>query len=243
MWIGQVGPFSEQYRVIVPDLRGHGKTTAPADPADYGIARYAEDVRELLDHLEIRLCALVGCSFGGMIALQFATTYPERVAALVISDSSPAYDHPGYDEGFRERERRMREQEELVRRGGTAALAKQAAATVGDGELAEALRQRYLRMSSDGFLGAALTRRTRPDLTPLLQERLTMPVLLCGGDDDPVSCALPVMQAELPGARVARFKRTGHGIPALRPDLFNEVVLRFLADVEDGEPIAGELHV
>ncbi len=243
MWIGQVGPLARQYRAIAPDLRGHGKTTAPEDLAEYGIVRYAEDLRALLDHLEITACALVGCSFGGMIALQFATTYPERVAALAVSDSSPAYEHPAYDDGFRERERRMRENEEVVRKGGTAALGKRAAATVTDGLAADALRQRYARISSDGFLGASLTRRERPDLTPLLKERLTMPVLLCGGDDDPVSCALAVMQAELPGARVVRFKNAGHGLPTVRPETFNDVLLRFLADVEDGEPVRASLRV
>lgn len=243
MWGGQVPALAAEYRVIAPDLRGHGKTTAPEETSDYGIERYAEDLRALMDHLELEAAAVVGCSFGGMIALQFGVTYPERVAALVVSDASPAYDRPDYDDRFRKREAGMRETEEFVRTHGAAAMGKRAAASIEDAFLKRATLDRYARMSSDGFLGAAYTRRTRPDVTGLLAAKLTMPVLLVDGEDDPVFCALDVMAKELPGARVVSVRGAGHGVPSLKPETFTDVLVRFLHDVEDGQPIAGRLRV
>ncbi len=242
MWLPHVEAFAGDYRVIVPDLRGHGRSDSPESLDAYSMEVYAEDLRALLDEVGAGVCALIGCSFGGMVALQFATTWPERVAALVVSDSSPAYDHPGYGDAFREREHRLTAMAEVVRTRGPAAIGKQAASSVKDPFLAEGIRRRYRALDRDGFLGAESACRLRPDLTPLLRDRLTMPVLLCWGGDDPVISAREVMVAELPGARVIVFERTGHGVPAIRPGPFTKAVLEFFADVEDGRPVAGS-HV
>ncbi len=243
MWSQQVEVLASEYRVIAPDARGHGRTTSPEDPGEYGIERYAADLAALLDSLGIEVCALAGSSFGGMIALQFATTWPERVAALVISDASPAYEHPAYDERFRKREAGIRENEEVVRKRGTAALGKKLATDVEDGFLADGIRNRFAALDSNGYLGASLTRRTRPDLTPLLGARLTMPVLLCDGEDDPVFCALELMARELPHARVVAVRGAGHGLPVQRPAIFIEALLDFLHDVEEGKSVAGRRRV
>ena len=243
MWRYQADALARDYRVIAPDLRGHGRSGAPEDLARYSIKRYADDLRELLAASGAELCALVGCSFGGMIALQFATTWPDRLACLAVSDASPAYDHPGYDQKFRERERGMRESEEVVRQYGTATLGKRLAANVADTFLGDGIRTRYANLDPNGYVGASTARRERADLTPLLRERITMPVLLCDGEDDPVFCALDIMAAELPAARVVAFRGAGHGLPAISPQLFTEVLVRFLRDVEDGAAIAGRTRV
>jgi pimeloyl-ACP methyl ester carboxylesterase len=243
MWAAQADALAGEYRVIAPDLRGHGRTTAPESLDEYGIERYAEDVRALLDHLGIEMCALVGCSFGGMIALQFAVTYPERLACLVVSDASPAYERPDYDDRFRDREAGIREQEAYAAKRGTAALGAKVAAGITDTFLAQAIRDRFARLDTNGYLGAARTRRERPDITSLLRERLTMPVMLCDGEDDPVFCALDVMARELPGAHVVAFRGAGHGLPAQRPGPFTDVLFEFLHDVEEGVDVAGRKRI
>ncbi|MCA9831435.1 MAG: alpha/beta fold hydrolase [Dehalococcoidia bacterium] len=243
MWHAQRAELEDRYRLIVPDLRGHGRSGAPEDLGTYSIERYATDVHELLDHLKIGVCALVGCSFGGMIALQFAVTWPERLACLVASDASPAYEHVSYDERFREREEAMRANEAFAEERGMAGLGKRLAANVHDPFLADGIRKRYAAMAPAGYLGAARTRRERPDVTPLLRERLTMPVLLCDGDADPVFCALDVMARELPEARVAIFEGADHGLPSQRPEAFTAVLREFLEDVEAGTAVAGRIVI
>lgn len=240
MWHPHIEAMSEDYRVVAPDLRGHGRSSAPEDIESYTIEAYARDLDALLSELEVDVCAMVGCSFGGMIALQFAVTWPDRVAALVVSDASPAYDHERYDERIRERERGIDAMATLVERFGTAELGKRQAARLSDPFLKDATRKQYESMSSEGFLGGAHARRTRPDLTPLLRERLTMPVLLCAGEEDPVRVGTELMAEELPSAAYVMFKGTGHAVPVHRATAWRDMVLGFLGDVEDGQVRSGK---
>jgi pimeloyl-ACP methyl ester carboxylesterase len=243
MWLPVAGELSQDYRVIAPDLRGHGATTAPEDLDSYTIEQFADDVKALLDHLEVDICALAGCSFGGMVALQFAATWPERLAGLVLSDTSAAAEHPDYDEKYRKREALIDAQGAIVDRFGTDELGKRAAKDVADPFLAQGIRKRFSRLSREGYLGAAKVRRERGDLLPVIGERLTMPVLVCIGEDDPVRSASDVMVRELPGARYLTFRGTGHGVPALRPEAYAREVLQFFDDLEGDAPVAGRRTV
>ncbi len=239
MWLPVAGELAQEYRVIAPDMRGHGATSAPEDIESYSIETYAEDLKALLDHLEVDICALAGCSFGGMVALQFATMWPERLAALVLSDTSAAFAHDEYDEAYHTREARIGRQMEIVDQFGTAELGKRAAKDITDPFLADGIRKRFSRLSREGYLGAAQVRRSRGNLLPVLKERLTMPVLVCIGEDDPVRSASNVMVRELPAARYVTFRSTGHGIPSLRPEEYCRQVLQFFDDLEDTGGVAG----
>jgi pimeloyl-ACP methyl ester carboxylesterase len=85
-WYLQVVPLlSDHFRVTVYDLRGHGLSDTP--PAHYTSADMARDLRALLDALRIERAHVVGHSFGGGVALQFAAMQPERVSSLTIVDS------------------------------------------------------------------------------------------------------------------------------------------------------------
>jgi 3-oxoadipate enol-lactonase len=79
MWDPQWDALSRRFRAIRCDLRGFGDTPLPAE-------RFSniEDLSSLLDHEGIGETAVVGSSFGGRVALGFASTYPERVTALVL---------------------------------------------------------------------------------------------------------------------------------------------------------------
>jgi pimeloyl-ACP methyl ester carboxylesterase len=239
MWLPVVEALRDGFRVIAPDLRGHGLSSAPEDLSAYGVEAQADDVRGLLDHLGVELCALVGSGFGGMVALQLAVAWPERLAGLVVSDSSPAAESERYDDAFRDCARQLLEAEETVRRIGTAGLGRCAAANVHDPFLAEGVRRRYGAINPEGFLGTARAHRERQDLIPALGDRITCPVLLCVGDQDPAASGTRVMAEDLPGARVMTFKNTGHGVPSLRPDAFVETLRRFFRDLEEGQPTGG----
>ena len=91
MWMPVSEALARDYRVIAPDLRGHGRTRAPEDLDEYTMERYEGDVLALLDELEIDIAAVVGCSFGGMIAVCLAVHHPGRIAGLVLSDTSAAW--------------------------------------------------------------------------------------------------------------------------------------------------------
>jgi pimeloyl-ACP methyl ester carboxylesterase len=243
MWTPQAPMLAQRYFVISPDLRGHGLSSAPLDPDAATMDDFAEDVLALFDALEIELGLLVGCGFGGMIAAQFGVNWPGRLAGLVLSDASAAYENAGYDEAYCHREARMRESEDIVRRFGAAELGKRAAAGIRDPFLASALRDRYARMPTEGYLAASRVRRERPDLLPLLEEHLTMPVLVCTGGKDPVHSASLLMARHIPRARVVTFNGAGHGLPTVAPEAFSRTLLAFLDDIESGKPIPAQLTV
>lgn len=75
--------LAREFRVISPDLRGHGLSGKPLEPEAYGI-ELVEDLRRLLDHLDIEQAHIAGYSLGGIIGLKFAAEHPGRVASLAV---------------------------------------------------------------------------------------------------------------------------------------------------------------
>ncbi|QBJ94726.1 alpha/beta fold hydrolase [Rhodococcus sp. ABRD24] len=84
-WGPQIDMLAEKYRVIAPDLFGHGESDKPR--GDYSLSSHAATVRDLMDHLEISSAPLVGHSLGGGIIMQMAYLFPERVERLCLVSS------------------------------------------------------------------------------------------------------------------------------------------------------------
>lgn len=78
-------PLTRRFRVTLYDQRGHGSSSLP--PSGYTTGHLADDLRQLLDALEIPRAHLVGHSLGGAVALHLAAEHPDRVASLVIADT------------------------------------------------------------------------------------------------------------------------------------------------------------
>ncbi|MHA6799763.1 alpha/beta fold hydrolase [Bounagaea algeriensis] len=88
MWRPQIEHFRTSNRVIVFDARGAGESGPLTSGRDV-LARQAADLESLLDCLNVRRAVLCGVSYGGVLAQEFAATYPQRLAGLVIVDSFP----------------------------------------------------------------------------------------------------------------------------------------------------------
>jgi pimeloyl-ACP methyl ester carboxylesterase len=82
-----IAPFREHFDVVAHDQRGLGRTSRPA--GDYSMADYAADAAALLDEVGWSTCSVVGVSFGGMVAQEFAVTSPDRVERLALACTSP----------------------------------------------------------------------------------------------------------------------------------------------------------
>ena len=85
-WDTQVAFFSDRYRIITYDLRGHGRSQIPA--ADYSLGDCVTDLGRLLDHLGVEQAFLAGHSMGGYIALSFTLNQPQHVRALVLTGTN-----------------------------------------------------------------------------------------------------------------------------------------------------------
>ncbi|HEX6874613.1 MAG TPA: alpha/beta fold hydrolase [Nocardioidaceae bacterium] len=81
-WQPVISALSRRYTVIAPDLLGHGRSDKPR--ADYSVGGYANGMRDLLTVLGIDKVTVVGHSFGGGVAMQFAYQFPERTERLVL---------------------------------------------------------------------------------------------------------------------------------------------------------------
>lgn len=84
-WSLHVRRFADQFRCILYDCRGQGRSAKPAGP--YRIEDHAADLLGLLDALGVERTHLVGLSNGGAIAMTFAAAHPDRVGALVLADT------------------------------------------------------------------------------------------------------------------------------------------------------------
>jgi 3-oxoadipate enol-lactonase len=86
IWDNLVPYFAEHFPVIRYDKRGHGLSDCP--PGPYSIRDHANDLANLLEHLQVKQAILVGVSVGGMIALDYALNHPQRAGALVLCDTA-----------------------------------------------------------------------------------------------------------------------------------------------------------
>lgn len=90
LWDRVAEPLAAHGRVIVPDMRGYGRSARPAGP--HTMERLAQDAVELLDHLVLKQAYVGGHSMGGYAALAMAETYAGRVAGLALLHSHPYAD-------------------------------------------------------------------------------------------------------------------------------------------------------
>ena len=87
-WFNQVPAFSQRYRVLTYDVRGHGQTEMTEEELTTEL--WVDDLYALLKDLSISETFLLGHSMGGAIALQFTLTHPKMVKALILSNSGGA---------------------------------------------------------------------------------------------------------------------------------------------------------
>ncbi len=88
-WIPSLLQWGTEFQLILPDLRGHGRSGILSKPFRHDDA--ASDMLALLDHLGIRTCKGVGISAGGNVFLHMATKQPERITAMILVSASPYF--------------------------------------------------------------------------------------------------------------------------------------------------------
>jgi pimeloyl-ACP methyl ester carboxylesterase len=242
MWAGQIEALSERYRVVVYDTRGHWRTEAPREWTSYTLNDYVEDQRQLMDHLAIDTAYVGGLSMGGMIALRFALTYPERLKALLLCDTSA---------------RNWALRGDGAPQSGLGAAARRfvfldmAPLGFALGRYLPLERLPYYRNvpggvksyvrnlrshSAVGLRGAWHALMEAEDLESRLAE-IRVPTLIIVGDRDPLLAPSRIMQRGVPGSRFVLIRGSSHGTAVRQPEAFNEAVLSFLADVEAGRPV------
>jgi 3-oxoadipate enol-lactonase len=224
LWQPQVGVVATRFRVVAPDLRGFG--ASPVTPHLVTLREYAEDVEELLAGLGIERAAVVGLSMGGLVAMDLATTHPQRwwALGLVATTAQPVTPQ--------EREVR-RERADRIERDGMQVLIDYMHTGLYGPRAATELRSRVdTMMARAPVVGAAAAlrgRAERPDYRHGLRE-LDIPTFVCTGSADPWSDNAVTAEIidHLRHPELLVVEGAGH-LPNLEAeDLFTERLMEFL---------------
>jgi pimeloyl-ACP methyl ester carboxylesterase len=215
MWDAQIAAFAPCHRIIVWDMRGHGETDAPEDPAAYSKTLTVEDMAALLRHRGIERAIIGGLSLGGYMSLAFHLAHPEMVRALMLFDTGP---------GFRNADARRAWNERAQQRARD--LEAHGLAALGQSEEIRAGKHRSAR----GLAGAARGMLVQADdhLIAALDTIAVPTLVLVGADDKHFLAAADYMARKIPGAKRVTIPDAGHASNLHQPALFNRAVKDFL---------------
>src|ERR671913_1489876 len=231
MWEDQLLAFADRYRVIRHDMRGFGMTAMVDGPFSYH-----EDLRALLDSVDVERAHLVGCSMGSGAVLDFAVEYPQRVGDMVLVGSAvggfgPDINPPRqWDDIVAAEEagdlERVSELEVQVWVDGPGRSHEDVDAYLRD--LVQEMNLIALRNEASGLGDEWEPEPPAADRLPDVQA----PTLLIVGDEDQPSvfAAADLLQRELPNVRKVVMHGTAHVPNMERPEEFNRIVLDFLKD-------------
>jgi 3-oxoadipate enol-lactonase len=231
MWQPQIEFLQNNYRVIVPDLRGFGASGVSEGPVL--MQQFAADVLALCDKLGIEQFILGGLSMGGYIAFALLRSAPERVNALILADTKAAADTA---EGQAGRETNAR----LVEEQGVLALADKVlpglVAPHASEELRTSLRQIIAANQPEGIAGALRGMAMRPDSFETLRAA-QIPTLIIVGSADGLTppAEAHAMQDVVRGSRMIEIPGAGHLSNLEQPEAFNVALRSFLTVVRPAE--------
>ena len=216
MWDGQIAALAPRYRTIVWDMRGHGETDSPEDPAAYSESLTVEDMAALLRHCRIDRAIVAGLSLGGYMSLAFHLAHPDKVRALMLFDTGPGFRNSDARRGWNERaHQRARE---LDARGFDA---------LGQSDEVRMVKHRSAR----GLAGVARGVLAQHDDRIIASlDKIAVPTLvLVGANDTNFLAAADYMARKIPGAARVTIPDAGHASNLHQPAAFNRAVEGFLS--------------
>jgi len=224
VWADQVDRLSSMCRVITPDLRGFGKSTAGGP---FSIESLADDIHELLRRIGALPCVLGGLSMGGYAALALAKKYPTDLRGLILIDTRAAADTP---EGRRGRDAMI----ELARTEGAAAVAdqmfpKMAAPGARCGPRLRGIMEQCPAQTIQYALAAMRDRADYSDFLP----SISVKTLLIFGAQDQITPAQigQTMQQAIPNAMLTVIADAGHMSSMEQPEHVNSAIAGFLREL------------
>lgn len=233
MWDPQFVFFAQHFKVVRFDLRGFGRSDLPS-----GRFSHYEDVAGLLKALKVPRAHLVACSFGGLVALDFALAYPERVRSLMLVAPSVGGAEPS------ERIQQFWEAEDAALERGDLEAATEINLRLwvdgparSPGEVDPEVREKVGAMQLNIFQKPVPQDIEELDLQPPALARLgeiKAPALLVAGELDleEKRRTLDLLAREIPAARQAILPGGAHIITMEQPDAFNRIALDFLMEKE-----------
>lgn len=222
-WQQQIDFFARLFRVIAPDLRGHGDSEGDGP---FSVDRLASDLSQLLDVLRVGAFFIAGHSMGGAVAMQLALFKPERVKKLVLADTLPSFQPNSWRKRIMFWSRLL-----LMRVFGPVVLAKQMAKNMFPKPSQEALRE-LVTMNNNRTPKAVYVSLLKELSRWSVEDKLSwlvMPTFVIAGEND----FFPPTEAQsfadgLPDGRCRIMEGARHHLPLEKPEDFNRIVMEFL---------------
>jgi 3-oxoadipate enol-lactonase len=203
IWQPLVPLLQSEARLILPDLRGFGKS--PVTEGVYTMRLLAEDIELLMDRLQIEKAVIVGHSMGGYVTLAFAQAYPNRLSGLGLLATQSAADNA------ERRQSRYKAAEAVHHKGARVVASSMVNTLTPRQELVQPITDLIMRAHPQGIVGSLKGMAERPDLTGELSNIQVPAVVLAGKSDQ----LMPLERAEtlaqmLPKGWLVEIPNAGH---------------------------------
>ncbi len=226
-WDPVAAALESRYRLILPDLRGHGDSEIGEEPAV--MAKHAGDIARLLDAAGVGKAAFIGCSIGGYILFEFWRRFRERVSALALCDTRPQADTA------EARSNRLKAAAAVLEQGTEPFLDTMIPKLMGRTtvstrpDLVEAARAMMRKMSAEDISLVQRGMAERPDSVTDLRT-INVPTLIVIGEEDVLSTVADgeLMRQNIAGSQLKVIPKAGHYAPWEQPELVGKVLRQFL---------------
>jgi len=228
-WNPVAEALDSRYRLILPDLRGHGDSEIGEGPAL--MQKHAGDVARVLDAAGVGKAAFVGCSIGGYILFEFWRRFRARVTSLALCDTRPQSDTA---EG---RANRLKAAAAVLEQGTEPFIESMIPKLMGRTtvstrpDLVDGARAMMRKMSAEDISLVLRGMAERPDSVADLKS-INVPTLIVIGEEDVLSTVADgeLMRQNIAGSQLKVVPKAGHYAPWEQPELVGKVLRQFLND-------------
>jgi pimeloyl-ACP methyl ester carboxylesterase len=220
IWQGQNVALSSRNKIIVWDMRGHGRSRVREDEHLFSVDETLDDMAAILDHLCHDRAVVGGHSLGGYMALAFYQKYPERVRALLVLSTGPGYRNDVAREEWNTMAKGMGHR---IEKRGLGALLK-LDPNMDPDEHESAIE---LGMAARGMLV-----QSNSQIIDSLAEIRVPALIVVGEKDRGYLAASDYMAEKIPNAELVSIPNAGHAVNLHQPELFNSAAQSFLDRIE-----------
>jgi pimeloyl-ACP methyl ester carboxylesterase len=230
LWFPVSQFLSQRFRLIMPDLRGHGESALGNGPAT--MQKHATDVARVMDAAGVDCAPLVGVSIGGYTIFEFWRRFRERATALVLCNTKA----PG--DTVEARSTRLQSANEVIEKGTEQFFESMLPKLLGETtrrsrpDVVEGALRMMRKMSAEDVAGVQRGMAERIDSVPTLKT-INVPTLVVTGDEDVIT-GVPeaqLMKQHIRGSEMKIIAKAGHYSPWEQPEAVGRLLRQFLESV------------
>lgn len=227
MWLPAAEMLCTHYRLILPDVRGHGDSEPGNGPAT--MEKHAGDLARICDDADVKRAVFAGISIGGYILFEFWRRHRDRVRALILCDTKAQADTE------ESRKTRLQAADDVLKRGPEPFVEGMLPKLLGKTtqntrpDLVAEARRMMMKMTAKGIAAVQRGMAARPDSLPTLKT-INVPTLILVGDEDNLTTAADaeLMHSSIPGSQLRVIPKGGHYAPFERHEAVGHEIRRFL---------------